>query len=187
RHQRGFSFIELLAVIAIMSLILGFVVLKIDHLIPSERISAAARKIGSTNGLARAQAVATGTRHALTYDLNRQRYAVLIPPHPEEIEEGRAKRDDLFPLTWHPLPEGVKILNVQLGDSVVSSGSVRVIFSPLGTATPHAVQLQGQDDAELTVVINPLTGLIEIEEGLQELDLFADPSDFSGGLSGGGF
>jgi prepilin-type N-terminal cleavage/methylation domain-containing protein len=187
RRSRGFSFVELLAVVTIMGLILGFLVLRIDHLIPSSRISAAARKLGSTNGLARAQAVATGVRHAVSYDLTRQRYAVLTPPHPEDIEEGRSKPDELYPLTWYPLPKGVKILNVQLGDTTVSSGSVRVLFSPLGTVTPHAIQLQGQEDQEMTVVVNPLTGLVEIEPGLHKLDLFADESDFGGGLSGGGF
>jgi len=186
-HQRGFSFVELLAVVTIMGLMLGFVVLRIDHLVPSSRISAAARKLGSTNGLARAQAVATGVRHAITYDLTRQRYAVLIPPHPEEVEEGRAKPDELYPLTWHLMPDGVKMLNVQLGDSTVSSGSVRVMFSALGTVTPHAIQLEGQEKNVMTMVVNPLTGLVELHPELKKLDLFADENDFSGGLSGGGF
>lgn len=186
-HARGFSFIELMVVIALIGLTLAFVVLKVDNLIPSSRMSAAARKIGSTNGLARAQAVATGLRHALTYDLTRQRFAVLIPPHPEDIDEGRAKPDELFPLTWHPLPDGVKLLNVQLGDATVSSGSVRVLFSPLGTVTPHALQLQGQENQEMTVTVNPLTGLVEIEPGLHELDLFAKEHEFGGGLGGSDF
>lgn len=186
-ESRGFTFIELMVVVAIMGLLLGFVVLRLDDMVPSSRLSAAARQVASHVGMARGEAVAAGKVHAIAYDLTRQQYAVLTPPDPEEVEAGRYKADELLPLEWETLPSGVTLVDVDLGDRALSSGLLTLRFTPLGTATPHAVHLKNVDGGEMTVVVNPLTGLVDIEPGITNLSLFAEAHEFGGGLSGSDF
>lgn len=189
---RGFSFIELLAVLAIMGLILGFVVLRLDGMIPSSRLAAAARQLGSTAGLARGQAVSSGRLHAVKYDLDKQRYTVCTPPHPDDVESGKYKPTDLVPLVWERLPQDVQMVDLQVGPrKTVSDGIVTMHFTELGTVSPHAIHIRLKEDGSepkwMTVVVNPLTGLVDILPEHAKMDLFADENEFSGGLSGGGF
>lgn len=190
----GFTFIELMVVIAIVALMLGFVVLRIDGLIPGERLGAAARQLGSNVGFVRSKAVANGQTYAVRYDLSKHRYMILSPPSPEDIEAGVHRPTDLVPTLWERLPDGVVIADVQLGKRTRTDGQVQVVFTPLGTCTPHAVRLRLAEESEMageqrwmTVMVNPLTGLVDILPENAKLDLFADETDFGGGLSGGGF
>ena len=186
-RRRGFTFIELMVVVAIMGMILGFVVLRLDDMVPASRLRAAARQGAAHVGMARSEAVAGGKIHAIAYDLTRQQYDVLTPPDPEEVEAGRYKADELLPLDWETLPSGVALVDVDLGDRAVSSGILTLRFTALGTATPHAVHLKNSDGAEMTVIVNPLTGLVDIETGITNLSLFAEAHEFGGGLSGSDF
>ena len=94
---------------------------------------------------------------------------------------------ELVPLSWESLPSGVEFLDVEMGDRTVSHGVLTVRFSPLGTATAHAVHLKGAGEDRMTVTVNPLTGLVAIVPKVQNLDLFADESEFAGSLSKSGF
>lgn len=194
QRSRGFTFIELMVVIAIVALMLSFTMLRIDGVIPGERLGAAARQLGSNVGFVRSKAVATGQAYAVRYDLAKHRYMVLSPPSPEDVEAGVHRPTDLVPTLWERLPDGVIIADVQLGQRTRTEGQVQVAFTPLGTCTPHAIRLRLAEENDtareqrwMTVMVNPLTGLVDILPENAKLDLFADEADFGGGLSGGGF
>ncbi len=182
--RSGFTLIELLVVVAVFGLILAFAVLRLDGWLPAARLSAGARQVASTVGLVRGEAIAAGLDYGLLYDLKGARFAVMAPPDPEEVESGSKKATDLYPLEWQTLPDGVDFEDVDFGARTVREGTVTVRFTALGTATAHAVHLKGSGDAQYTVEVNPLTGLVDLADGRQKLSLYASQQDFGGGLGG---
>ncbi len=79
-RTRGFTLLELLAVVALLGIVLFFVVPKLDNVTPGSRLKAAARKVGSTMELAQGQAIATGKEHVLAYDLSKGTLWIILPP-----------------------------------------------------------------------------------------------------------
>ena len=79
-RTRGFTLLELLAVVALLGIVLFFVVPKLDNITPGARLKAAARKIGSTMELAQGQAIATGKEHVLAYDVTKGTLWIILPP-----------------------------------------------------------------------------------------------------------
>lgn len=78
-RTRGFTLLELLAVMALIGLVLFFVIPNLDNMTPTARLKAAARKIGTTMELAQGEAVAEGKELTLAYDLSKGTYWIILP------------------------------------------------------------------------------------------------------------
>ena len=75
------------------------------------------------------------------------------------------------------LPEGVKIVSVRTAEDPepITTGQASVYFFPQGRTQFAHVQVKSEDGSvELTIVVQPLTGRVTVEDGLVDLQL---PSD----------
>lgn len=79
RSSRGFTLVELLAVVIILGIIVALAATRLDFLVPKYRLRAAAREVASVLKIAKTRAAATGKDVYLEMDLSAGRYWLLVP------------------------------------------------------------------------------------------------------------
>ena len=158
----GFTLIELIAVITILSLVMVLVLPQLDSFTPKTRLKAAARRISHTISWIQNEAITTGEDYQICYDLNNQQYWVVLPSTDPETE----KNDTLI---VRDLPAGVKFKNIVISTGQeITAEQVLVRLTAKGTVDSHQITLINKKQAQLTLAVNPLTGLVEVTEGIQE-------------------
>ena len=169
RKNSGFTFIELSMVILVLSIALLIVAVNLDSIIPSERLRAQAKKIGSLIQLARAEAAFKGVNYGIVYDLRENAFWLLVP----EIEGQETENYDAEDLEnsepeirkkffYHKLEEPVEFIDVQVGEkNAITDKIVRIEVTPLGLASGHIVHLKDtKNDNEFSIELNSLTALV---------------------------
>ncbi len=147
RPSRGFTLIELLIVIAILAITFLVTVQFSRNLAPESALGSAARDLSSTIEEARGAAIVCGRRVFLEVDLGEndraaQGYRTIEEPLPGHEKDAE---DDEFMLTvrtWRPLPAGVRIESLLLGEEEPSTrGIVRIALQPDGSMPSHLIRL----------------------------------------------
>src|SRR5262249_41749753 len=78
-NRRGFTLTELLIVIALIGLLFGLVFMKLDSLVPSQRLKADARELASSLDQARNYAIVSGKPVIFAYDIDNRAYRYYVP------------------------------------------------------------------------------------------------------------
>jgi prepilin-type N-terminal cleavage/methylation domain-containing protein len=164
RDQSGFTLIELMVVVIIISIAFTYGIVNIDHLVPSSRLGKAARDLGGTLTRIRGMAIFHGRSYFLEYDLDEHRYRVLRPSSRTEQDQGM---DELIETTWFDLPRRVRFQAVffEADRDGEVRGKHQIEFSPTGEVIGHMVQLvsadiRNEDRNKYTVELNAITGLV---------------------------
>lgn len=99
------------------------------------------------------------------------------PPLFSSFEEENAISGIAKPIK---LPEGIKVTYVRTDadPQPITEGQASIYFFPRGRTQKAHIQVEDEGtDAKWTIVLEPLTGRVTIEEGHQDLVLPDDPSD----------
>jgi prepilin-type N-terminal cleavage/methylation domain-containing protein len=164
-RRRGFSMVEILAVLAVLGLISTLVAINWRAILPKAELHKAVRMIGSTLQSTRSEAIARKGVYRIQYDLDRHRYRVETPL----AANGKfARRDeDRVALGWVDLPESVRFKRVEIDGVEYKDGIVFVRMDALGSASGHVIQLaQLPFEDYYTIEVQGLTGLIDYHDGL---------------------
>jgi prepilin-type N-terminal cleavage/methylation domain-containing protein len=159
----GFTLIELTLVIAIMSIAMVLVVSRLDNVIPSSRFISAANRIATFAEAAFSTSVASGRPVAIIYNLNEQTYYLGFPSG--DFEEDPEHMDHGNP---NPLPSGLKIEMLLIGDDRETAGTHVFRVSPNGRVRGHLVWITDESGRKATVEVFPLTGTTAVYEGFVE-------------------
>ena len=90
-RRRGFSMIEIMAVLVILGVMLLAIAPSIDGLVPKYRLRGGAREVAALVEEAQGQAVSNRKEYVLVYDLDDQSFWLVLPPRdPDEGREGGA-------------------------------------------------------------------------------------------------
>lgn len=175
----GFSLIELVVVVAVLSLLAASAFVGVGAVVPEFQMESAARRLAAAVANVRAEAALSGKAHGIVYDLDKSTYAVLAPP---EVEEGEEEKpldlEDLEELKARPLGRGVTFDALSYGERKIYRGRVKVYFGTVEPAAPHLLLLKGRDGLEYTVEVNPITGLVEVHEGHRDFDVVLTEEKF---------
>jgi prepilin-type N-terminal cleavage/methylation domain-containing protein len=174
RAARAFTLIELLAVLLIMTLVLGITLPNLS-LRTNRAVLVGAEDLAARLGFARQRAIATGSPHRLVVDLDAAAYwlerlpegpaAEPAPPPPPPPGAQRtvilspplATPNAFVPLAGsfgrpRALPDDVFIRSVEtLAAGAVSAGQIALEFAPDGTADPAHFVLENEDGAVVHV------------------------------------
>ena len=148
-NRQFFTLIELAAVAAIIGIAVTMFIVRVDNVIPSARLSAAARLVGSSVELALSDAIMKGEQRSVVYDLRGR--AVRI-----EKKSDRNPEESIV-LAEHNLPAGVEIAEIEGAET--EDGSAVIAVSSFGRMTPHAAHLSSTA-GEMTVEIYGITGRV---------------------------
>ena len=158
--EKGFTLIELIAVVAIIAVIATMVAPNLDRLSPKYSLRAGVREIASTIELCRSQSIITGKTYSIVYDLDENRYWILLP---EELDEFGEPLDDEreIMLPKKTLQRNVLIAEVLTPDNDShTSGQVQFDFSPFGNTGSHVALVRYDEEEELHIWVrtNALLG-----------------------------
>ncbi len=143
RRRGGFSLLELLIVLFLLSLIAALAAPSFSRTLLSARLRASAAEVRATLARARSIAAAEGRVREAVFDL----------------EEGRFGLDNDAVLKG--LPEPIRIGAVRLAGEEARGPEARVRFFPDGTAEEAEVSVDAGDGGEIRVKVDPLTGIPE--------------------------
>jgi prepilin-type N-terminal cleavage/methylation domain-containing protein len=126
---RGFSMIELLAVLALAGILAGLALPGWNRLLPSQHLASSVRVVQSELQAIKMRAAAENAGYRFVYEANAPDYAI--------EKNGN-------PIATKALPEGV---------SITKAGAIS--FSPRGTANGNRVRLESRDGSCQQVVVSP--------------------------------
>lgn len=157
--MRGFTLIELIAVLVVVGALLAFSPMALDSLMADKELESEVARLGTTIEMLHIQAVLDQAEYAIHYDTEEHRWATQIPVEVEEdvsVVEDREPvkalvlEPDLAPedLEWHRLPPGIEIELFE-GKREIKKGRYMVTFNPNGTVPAHAVIFESRNIASL--------------------------------------
>lgn len=169
--RTGFTLVELLIVILILTMGTTVVSLSFEALVPGARLNTSVRVLAGTLADARSNAIARNAEIFIEYDLEGNRYRIASTEHVNGGPwiDGTHDEDERIVYSWEKLLPGVEFATLYLAGQVFTDETVYVRFDPLGAVSDHRVTIRQPDyNNEFTIEMLPLTGLIRFHEGVQD-------------------
>lgn len=140
-NKKGFTLIEILMVIFLITLMLGISATFLSNSLPSQKAEAAAREMMSAFRQARSTAISGGRWQSVFIDIDKRQFG---------IEEGGRTRD---------IPDGISIKVIDPVKGDITEGGYRFVFSPAGVAEGGTVILSAGKKT-IALNIDPIVGAV---------------------------
>jgi prepilin-type N-terminal cleavage/methylation domain-containing protein len=138
RNRKGFTLLELLIVMSIITLMLSISTVYISSALPSSRFNSTARDMAATIRHAKYLLQKSGKKQVVTIDIDSKRYGI----------EGRGDKE---------IPEGIDLKVIDTFSGEVNEGIYRLIFSFSGGPGGGTIVLWNKK-REVKIVIDPVVG-----------------------------
>jgi len=163
----GFTFIEMLLVIGVLGVLFSIGALSFRGLMPKYYLKTSARRLGTWIENVRLSAVSRnrwmGIHYVLTPGPDEQPYYQIIPPPLEDYPDQPVDQRTFLQKEY--LSPGVRFSRIVLPNSrAIESGTINVLFSPMGNAGSHVAVLEGESGRIMSVKVNAITGSIDFVE-----------------------
>lgn len=183
-RRNGFTFLEMIVVIAVLGLMFTLGTIKLSNSIPKYSLRTAARELGTNIEQMRLAAINRGSQCGIRYHFEEQE-----PTQPNSTGQGyslltsggdqsEASRDSIiqgpqgieFMLLDRVIFENtypaVDLVSVEIRgtNQVYSAGEPDVYFSPTGTTGSHIVVLGTEDGRLYSLRYNALTGSVDFDD-----------------------
>ena len=141
--KSGFTLLELIIVLFLMSLILGLSTIFFANSLPSSRLNAAAREMSATIRHARHLALINGEKQTMIINLDSRYYSI----------EGIARKN---------IPSGItlKVIDPLLGE--IRKGEYPIIFNATGAMEGGTIVLSTEKKT-VTIQLDPVVGSVVIK------------------------
>jgi len=139
--RAGYTLLELIVVLMLMSLILGISAVYFSNSLPTNRFNSATRDLAASFRQARALARIQGKKQILTFDLDNKQYGI-------EGRKGKTIPQDIE----------IKIVDPVAGD--ITEGKYRFIIQPLGAGGGTIVVWD--DKRKASIKLDPVAGALTI-------------------------
>jgi len=144
RRDAGFTLLEILIVITLMTIILSLSIVLFANFLPSNRFKAVVRDVSTTFRHARALAQIHGERQTVIFDLDAGSYGI----------ENRKMRE---------IPPGIQIRIVDPIEGEVLNGAYRFRVNTVGTDGGTIVLEDGKREARIQM--DPILGVVLKKDG----------------------
>jgi prepilin-type N-terminal cleavage/methylation domain-containing protein len=180
----GFTFIEMMIVVAILSLLASIVVVNLDGISAPTRLRGAARQIGNQVAELKDMAALRNRLMSIEFDLENQRWRVVDAPTENDVPDPQERDEDTFVGTWDPMPPGVRLREVAFSATDVDQGGTTVItFNGDGEVVPSGFVAflsadRMSDEEGISVEVSGLTGLVSYHPGHFKAEEIRRAEDF---------
>jgi type II secretion system protein H len=183
--NRGFTLLELMVVVAMIGIVAAIAFPRLDPFLPKRRLKSAARLLSGTITMAYGESIAKNKIYRLHMDPSTDTYWITEVTKLEEEEESDGAVALVFGTSFEllerfddsgdteetapsepmlaprELPQGVHFASVEVLNNrrTFSDDTQYIEFTPLGTGTPALVNLINDDDEELSLVYDGVTGM----------------------------
>ena len=157
----GFTLVEFIIVIALLGLVLALVVPMTGRV---ATLSSTGRQLITMIRTSSLTALATQKTHRLYLDFDQQAYWVV------SVEsDGERPPVDTAVAQRVVLPDSVRLQDaITLRQGKVAAGRAVIQFFPAGRVERSVIHLADQGQTTLTLVVNPLTGMVQTSDGYTE-------------------
>ena len=143
RRPAGFTLVEMIVVLFILSLLAALAAPSFSRTIASAQLRASAAEVRGTLARARSLAVAGAMERSVVFDLEKGEYGM----------DNEATR--------RGFPDAIRLSGVRVAGERVERGDAIVRFFPDGSAEEAEVSVTSEDGGGLRVTVEPLTGIAE--------------------------
>lgn len=167
RARRGMTFLEIMVVVTILSVMAIFTIPAMRGPHAFNKLRAGAREIVSLTRLARSTAVLNEVMVTLELDVDNDQYRLNLEnlEAKKHLAERKAlqSREEAI---WRPLPDGVMFQEVHSWDDPLKRGNIaRIVFYADGSASDSTIVLASERGRQMSVQLNRATGLAEVVKG----------------------
>ena len=165
--KKGFSLIELLVVLVLISVFSAFVGVNVGGSLSNMGLKTASKKVAASLRYARSRAITESIPYVALLDLNQNRMTI----KPDVTSSGSEKEaGDSAPnmkksgAKHYDLPEDVKFKNALTYDGAESdSRFFAVVFMPNGCSSGGTILLENNRERQSAVKIDFVTGTVRVE------------------------
>ena len=155
---RGFTVIELTLVLALISVVMGIVIVRLDFGSTRQRMIQESRKIGNVIGTYRERAMGEQRVYALNLDANAGQWTVSAP---QEMNSGALEAAP--PLVTGTCQAPLKILSIKKNAAELAS-PVSIFLDPRGTAPELSIDVGIENGKYISILIDPLVNEVTYVE-----------------------
>ncbi len=184
RPAAGFTFIEMLVVIAIISLLASIVVVNLDGISAPTKLRGAARAIGNQVLYLKEMAGLKQRPLSIEFDVENQRYRVIDEPSETDVPDPAEREEATWIGDWEEFPSGVRLEELAFSATDIERGSSTLItFGGDGDVSPSGFVAflkteGGRDDEGISVEVSGLTGLVAYHTGHMKAEEIRRAEDF---------
>ena len=169
-RNKGFSFLEIMVVLVILSLSISLVTPSLSQFFRTVELKGAAKKVSGILRYGRSEAINKGLVCQVIFNTERREIGVQSR-EPTSIEnEEEVKKGMEFPKKIYSLPEGIQIKKVEVASPQYAMDYPTIEFYPNGGSNGGFILLDGRDRNGFQIEVNFLTGIVKIKsaEGLKQ-------------------
>lgn len=165
--KKGFSLIELLVVLVLISVFTAFVGVNVAGSLGNMGLKTASRKVAASLRYARSRAITESTPYVALLDFNQSRVTI----KPEMNSSG--SENDFAPPALEPVEIGKKSYtlpeNVIFKDALLFDGSesdsrfFAIVFMPTGCSSGGTIFLENNNSHQSVIKIDFITGMVRLE------------------------
>ena len=163
-HSRGFTLIEILVVMVLISLVTAFTLPSIRTSLFSDQLKATARRLVGFVTEVSQSAVSGQSEYRISFDLEENRVWA-TPGAAKNKQEEEVKAINLI------VPESVRIVDVVSVDGDKNAqGTAELYLSKKGYVNKTAIHLRSDDGRDMTIVLSPFLGVTRIFDSYVDLE-----------------
>jgi prepilin-type N-terminal cleavage/methylation domain-containing protein len=162
----GFSLVELSIVILLLSFVLLLALPRFGAVLASQRLNSSGHLIAGLVRYVYDQATAKRRLYRLNYQLQDGELWITFLADDGEFVEDRSPM-----ARRRKLPIGVQFEDIATPAEKVKEGRVYTQFFPTGLVDRSMVHLRSEDGSQLSVLIQPLGGRVQIDTGYREAEV----------------
>ena len=159
-RNKGFSLIELMVVLILISLTIALVTPSLSRFSKTVELKGAAKKVSTILRYCRSEAVNKGQVYQALFDSNSREVRVQSMAWKEEKDE---KKEGKISEKLYPLPQGIRMKEVESPSSQSPSDSPLIEFYPNGGSNGGAILFESQGCKGYKIKVNFLTGMVKVE------------------------
>jgi general secretion pathway protein H len=159
-RNRGFSLIELMVVLIVISISVSLVVPSLSRFSRTVELKGAAKKVSGILRYCRSEAVNKGRVYQALFDSNLREVRVQSMAWKEEKDE---KPEGKIPPKTYSLPEGIWVKEADIPSPQYPSDLPLIEFYPNGGSNGGAILLNSPENKGYKVKVHFLTGMVEVE------------------------
>jgi len=158
--KRGFSLLELMVVLILMSVTIALVAPSLSRLSRTVELKGAVKKVSAILRYCRSEAANRGQTYQALFDSNLREIRIQSTAlKQEEDAKGEGK---VFEKTYL-LPEGIRMKGVNIPSSQDTSNLPRIEFYPTGGSNGGEIHLDTQDRRGYKIIVDFVTGTVKVE------------------------
>ena len=159
-RNKGFSLIELMVVLILISFSISLIAPSLSRFSRSVELKGVTKKISGILRYCRSEAVNKGQVYQVLFDSNVREVRVQSMKLKEEKEE---KREGKVTPKTYSLPEGIRMKEVDIPSPQYPSDLPLIEFYPNGGSNGWTILLDSQGRKGYKIKVHFLTGMVEVE------------------------